>query len=647
MKNIEYKKLFSYLNLLIVTVFAIFSGGRGAVFLIASIMVVSICLAKKFEKRSFTPLMISFVIHCCWIGLFCCVVLPWLKGIDSGLVQFFFTDSISNKFTLGDSTTMASTSRNVSVYGAAICLTLPSLIVLPVLIRKRIPYATEIRHWSSQILAVSIPLGVFTVFKAVNAWNALAPVMSGDGRNNFLLTYAARSSAFKPSTFIDVGILPNALAGMISASNGATGPRQIADVWAIAFVYVLAAGFISTAIVAFIGDKIKTGYKSGLINTIMILGSSFLVVNPIALSFCLNDGFFSLYFALAIACSLIAITQNSVVNRFVLVGAIAGVLGLMMCYVILVPSLVIGMSIFLSAKLNRSDQTKVLKTYGVPVTLLLVILVAVKGKSIWTSYTDKALLSGAVTPIDPKILIICSLMLLVFTVYSEQSMRWSALGIAAVGLGSLLQYSVIEIASGQFLSESDSYYGTKIITATTFIVCTFTIALAIVFLNNKMRIDKNAKVLTVSILSIFVFFLGSRAMTYSYKLPIALPRISQGWGYTSADEISIAVNHWNGPSFLFLEYSNSLDTSAGTWRAETQTANDRLLNFWSPVFWNIDGSSSKDLYQWIYGQWNPGDLKTMCSVLNSRVKVVLTRSITLENRLREACVATPYISLQK
>lgn len=49
MKNIEYKKLLSYLNLLIVTVFAIFSGGRGAVFLIASIIVVSIYLAQKFE----------------------------------------------------------------------------------------------------------------------------------------------------------------------------------------------------------------------------------------------------------------------------------------------------------------------------------------------------------------------------------------------------------------------------------------------------------------------------------------------------------------------------------------------------------------------------------------------------------------------
>ena len=57
--------------------------------------------------------------------------------------------------------------------------------------------------------------------------------------------------------------------------------------------------------------------------------------------------------------------------------------------------------------------------------------------------------------------------------------------------------------------------------------------------------------------------LGANAITYKWRWRgqnertrfIALPRISQGWGYLSANEISLAVDHWNGPSFLFLEYS--------------------------------------------------------------------------------------------
>jgi hypothetical protein len=370
-------------------------------------------------------------------------------------------------------------------------------------------------------------------------------------------------------------------------------------------------------------------------------------VNPIALSFCLNDGFFSLYFSLSIACSLIAISQSAQMNRWVLVGLVAGLLALMMCYVILVPSLVAGLFIFLIAKLPSNGKIKIVKKILIPVGLLFVLVFSMVGERIWQRYIEKALLPGAVTPIDPKILFSCVIVLIFFAIYSKHAIRWNAMAVAVIGVVSLIQYSIIEIAAGQFLSDADSYYGTKIITATTFIVATFTTAIFVSTFIRRSKIDGIFKVVNVSIFSTLLFLVGAETMAYGYKLPNALPRILEGWGYTSAEEISVAVNHWDGPPFLFLEYSKSPETSAGTWRAETQSANDRLLNFWSPIFWNIDTSSSRELYQWIYGQWNPVDLKTMCPILESPIKVILTRSSTLEGRLQAVCGAVPRISLQQ
>lgn len=645
MLKAESKTLYAILNSLITVVLAAFIGGRGAAMLVFSVYLLAIHLRQKLDNGPTNAILVSFLIHCSWIGIICCLIIPLIKNIDMAPINYLFTGATTKSFSLGDSNTMAATGRDLSVFGASFSILLPSLAVLPMMFRNRKKNLNKSIGSHEQFLNIGIAVGVFAVIKATDAWNALAPVMSGDGRNNYLLTYAARSSAFKPSTFIDVGILPNAIAGLVSASNGANGVNKISDVWAIAFVYVLAAGFIGTAVVAYIREKIKK--ESKLIILFLVFGSSLIVVNPIALSFCLNDGFFSLYFSLSIACSLLAISQSSQMNRWTLIGLVAGLLALMMCYVILVPSLVAGLFVFLIAKLPRNEKIKIAQIILFPVGVLFVLAFSVAGKRIWQTYIEKALLPGAVTPIDPKILITCIIVLIFFAIYSKHAIRWNAVAVAVIGVISLMQYSIIEIAAGQFLSDADSYYGTKIITATTFIVATFTTAIFVITFIRRSKIDGISKIVKVSVFSTVLFFVGSEMMAYGYKLPNALPRISEGWGYTSAEEISVAVNHWGGPPFLFLEYSKSLEISAGTWRAETQSANDRLLNFWSPIFWNIDERSSRELYQWIYGQWNPVDLETMCPILVAPIKVIITRSSTLEGRLQAVCEAVPRVSLQQ
>jgi hypothetical protein len=148
--------------------------------------------------------------------------------------------------------------------------------------------------------------------------------------------------------------------------------------------------------------------------------------------------------------------------------------------------------------------------------------------------------------------------------------------------------------------------------------------------------------LTAVLLISGAFFLSTQT-----RLNSAIPPVLNGWGYPDADELQEVVSHWNGPPFLFLEYSNSLDRAKGTWRAETQQANDRLLNFWSPVFWNLSSESKVDTSRWLYDSWNPRDLGSMCTLIKNSIDLIVTRSPTLEHRLENDCGFTPTIEIKR
>jgi hypothetical protein len=96
---------------------------------------------------------------------------------------------------------------------------------------------------------------------------------------------------------------------------------------------------------------------------------------------------------------------------------------------------------------------------------------------------------------------------------------------------------------------------------------------------------------------------------------------------------------------MYVEFSKSPSDADGTWRAETQAANDRILNFWSPIFWNVHKESNIGLYNWIYGQWNPTDLNSLCPLFESNIDVVVTRSMSLKNRLSTTCVQIPEVEV--
>lgn len=623
-----------------------FIGGLSALVFVSSVWLVSPTLARILRTSPKTGLLLSIFIHFLVVALLCIVVFPWLKNIDSILVNWLFRGEITTGFKIADSQSVSETGRQVSRIAGLLGLSLPGLAVLVSNFKTRKVQRNQLHQPQTLNHFIwTIPLFLVAILKLREPWNLLASVASGDGRNNFLLVVAARSSSLKHFTFIDVGILPNCFAALISAGNGSRGIRDVADLWGLSFAYLIAGGLIALSVASMWTDFENADRKRKWFVLVGALGGLSIATNPALLSFCLNDGFLSLYFAVGITCAGICVVNRLDHQGHQIVVLAAVILLLSLTYVLFVPSIVVMALPFIVSNI-RENWSRAQVRYWLAISVIVGGFgVGIFGRSIWTTYIASATLPGAFIPVSPKLLIVLSLSQLALAITSHGQMAKLWLATALLGLATLLQYSVIEIAAGLYFSEQNSYYGTKIIVAASTISIILTAALGLNSLYRRssgVHVGGTLLTLIFAVSTCAYFVLGSQI-----RLTSPIPLIENGWGYPSGEEFHQAVDSWHGVPFVFVEYSNSLESAKGTWRAETQSANDRLLNFWSPLFWNADSQSDVELYNWIYGKWNPTDLESMCDLFATRKLAVITRSTSLGERILASCSTVPRIVLMK
>ena len=624
-----------------------YTGGLAAVVLVISIYITTAVITTIYSFDSSKTLLFSLLSHIVWVGIACLFFLPLLKHWNISPGSLFFKQGLQNSLMMGETTFLPRYSQEVSQTGALFLLAFPGLLTIgTALVKRQLRAAELIRiriNGVSGLLAIFVP---YAILKMLTPWYAVAPFTSGDGRNNLLLTMGFRFAALKPLTFIDIGILPNALAGLISAGNGAIGVTDVADIWAIAFVYLLAIGIITLSFFYAVGLSDIPIKSQKHLDALLVLGGLLFALNPALLSFCLNDGFFSLYFATALLVAGSTMILDCSSKHSTILIFIAVLLALSFSYSLLVPAwLAVAAPILWDRRPRKSSGNSLMKVLWPCLLVLLGMIFNFFGGDIWTRYLRSVTLRGAVIPMSPKLLAFLIIAQISVSLLStgQRSLQWKAL--AYMGTATLVQYSVIEIANSTFLLNDNSYYGTKIVVSTTAVSTMLTCLLVTKELVQQKSLIKSSAVgllLTAMVLACCAFFLSTQT-----RLDSAIPPVLKGWGYPDADELQEVVSHWNGPPFLFLEYSNSLDRAKGTWRAETQQANDRLLNFWSPVFWNVSSESKVDTSRWIYDSWNPGDLGSMCTLIKNSIDIIVTRSITLEDRLQNDCGFTPTIEIKR
>jgi len=621
-----------------------YSGGFGATFLFTSIA----CTAYAIHKRGKTDWKVAiiggYLINASYLTLVSLVVLPLLKHVSGFPFEILFREHIQTSFKMSDSLSVSHDSRQLNQLGSLLFIGFPGLVVL---FAKRHPsFSNSFNEKVRANFVLSPPFLLvlsYSVLKLLKPWHLLAPIMSGDGRNNFLLTMAARSSALKPLTFIDVGILPNSMASFLSAANGSNGVFDVRDLWAMSFVWMMSTLLIAIALSQVIESALglKELGKPSLLALSLV--TVLFATNPAILSFCLNDGFFSLYCSVALLSSGIAIAfvRQSRIEIVVLIIAVS--IGLTFSYILLLPAFAAFVMPFVYKIFKDNGNNFRWRQLQVCISFGVLVGVGVIGHHVWKTYLSSVTLSGAFIPMAPTMLACLVTLQFVISKYVKDELIRYWQGLSLLGFASLIQYSVIEIANSSFFDANNSYYGTKIVVATTFISVSFSVPLLFSsILAAKQLMNRLALGALICVMGLSYYGLSSQT-----RLPSPIPMILKGWGYPDSREAEIAVGYWSTRNVMFVEFSKYPSNADGTWRAETQDANDRILNFWSPAFWNVDGKSYVALYNWIYSDWDPNNLSSLCPLFQSDIDVVVTRSISLEDRLRSACALLPEFRLVK
>jgi hypothetical protein len=621
-----------------------YSGGIGATFLLTSIACTAYAIHRHRKTDWKVSIICGYLINATYLALVSLIALPILKNFAGFPFEVLFREPIQTSFKMSDSLSVSRDSRELSRLGSLLIIGLPGLLFL-FSSRRRISsnlFNEKLR--TNFVLSAPFLLVLsYSTVKLLKPWNLLAPIMSGDGRNNFLLTMAARSSALEPLTFIDVGILPNSLASFLSAANGSSGVSDVKDLWAMSFVWLISTALIAIALNHTI--TLALGLKESEKISLLVIGlvTILFATNPAILSFCLNDGFFSLYCAVAILSGgiSIAIVRQSGIELVVLIFVVS--IGLTFSYILLLPAFLAFFIPFAYQIVKNYENNFRWRQLQVCISIGVLVCLGVFGGDIWKIYLSSVTLAGAFIPMAPTMLACLTTFQFVISKFAKEELVRCWQGLSLFGLASLIQYTVIEIANSSFFDTNNSYYGTKIIVAATFISAGFSIPL---LFSTTLGARLLMKRLAVSAL-ICAMCLSYYGLSSQTRLPSPIPMILKGWGYPDSSEAELVVAYWPIRNMMFIEFSKFPSNADGTWRAETQAANDRILNFWSPAFWNVDEKSNVGLYNWIYNNWDPNNLTSLCPLFESDIDVVVTRSKSLESRLRSACVRLPKFRLVK
>jgi hypothetical protein len=171
------------------------------------------------------------------------------------------------------------------------------------------------------------------------------------------------------------------------------------------------------------------------------------------------------------------------------------------------------------------------------------------------------------------------------------------------------------------------YYGAKLIYASNFVswflIATLVSTLLFTLITKvEGRFTKGyVKVLTFLVPPTLMIAVvgGSIAGTlHLTHAPSPREKILNNWDAPSAQTVGKVLDLWNEGelSFIFAQHSSE--------------ANDRIANFWSPYFWDVN------MWQWIYAPFMI-DAPRLCGPINGREVLLVTSSGTLVRQFRSFC----------
>ena len=476
-----------------------------------------------------------------------------------------------------------------------------------------------------------VPLLAIAVLQYTNRLQSLAFTMSGDARNFFLMVMKSRLDLSFPSftEMVNMGRFGESIAGGISIANGNSGYPNIGDQYAIRSVYVLALTLIVVSLSAIVTSRSSELRRSSRVvrNCALLVMTIFLIINPYPLSEMLNSGFLSMFssigFLIATVSFICSPTRlRSDVLVFMVIGGALTVFSYQLFGLIVLPTILVLLCIH--------SWHRVRRWYFRSIGILLMGGVAIMVAKDWPVISDKFERKvneiGSIQPTTNRLTLIVLLLAVLFLISMRRNLRHLCFKIIGLTGSSLLALQLIKGARGNN-SDSYGYYGAKLIYASNF-VSWFLIA-ALVSTLLFTLIGKMEGKSTKGSLRAFTFLVpptlmmaivsGSIAGTFHFThAPSPIKKVLNNWDAPSAQTVGKILDLWNEgeSSFIFAQHSSE--------------ANDRIANFWSPYFWDVN------MWQWIYAPYMT-DAPRLCPPINGRSVLLVTSSGSLVRQFRSFC----------
>ena len=612
-------------------------GGFGLAVLLTSVLISASIMSFKSEfliTRS--SLIFSYLIHMIWLSTYFTFGISFARNYLGFLFRDYVSNPIFHPLTYQEG-------PEFSRLGSLLILAAPSLFLFVKSIYKRgnIAKPGNKRKWGDGTFAAwatLLPYVYVAVIKLQNPWEALNFVMSGDSRNHFEFVEEIRTTSHTTLSLRHVGVpvLGNAISALLSAANGAHGLLDVRDIWGLQSMYTFSAGILTAVAAVFLTTFFKGNrFADYLVLIIPISLLSVFVSSTGYIAFpILYDGFFSLYFgfsilALVLCYFFLAIEQRSSSSIVILILATWCVAT---SYTYLAPASLIT-TIFFTYLVWGDIRLRKWKIYsGVCVAIFAPIAVFLLKRQFIAEFELRGQMPGSVWATDAKFVLVLFLVSLLLITVCEGAIRkfFTCITFVIAGTVAILIYSEFLPANR---GTSYSYYSSKLIIGTVGALFVLVpLLISFVFKTTVWKTTRTNKSLIKKFIAVASISALPLVMAHTLNTHNVVVDIHRGWLLNpDARSISTVINNWGLGPRLYFQFAKSDDLYE-----YPSAAADRMLNFWSPLFWQASGEY-ESFYTWAYTGQSSSDPSILCALIKSKPIVVVTRNIELPALVNNAC----------
>jgi hypothetical protein len=350
----------------------------------------------------------------------------------------------------------------------------------------------------------------------------------------------------------------------------------------------------------------------------------------------LFDGFFSLYFGIAVLALVICFFFLTIdqKNWFISLIFIFAVWGVSTSYTYLAPASLLLATIYLYTIWRQITVKKLKLLSGGFVLVIAPISMFLLKQHFVAEFQLRGQMPGSVWPTNAVVLFMLFLIAVVLMSSSDGILRmfFTSMGLIVVATGIMLVY--IEFLPAN-RGVSYSYYSSKLIIGTVgSLLVIVPLLVSLYFKTETWQLLTNTKKRSRRLITVVSISALPLVMIHPLNVHHPMVEIQRGWVRPDARSIKAVMNQWKTGPRLYFQFAKN----DALYEYPSASA-DRMLNFWSPVSWDASGEYSS-FYNWVYMGQSSSDPAILCDIIKSKQITIVTRNPELPALVAASCGTT-------